>query len=258
MLKFDITKFAKSFEEILEANTNLIEVRLPEYQENKKDLDKNHNSLNALGKLVMLIKTNGLYYKEGDFEKKWQTFINNNGADFRTNTAKQAIINLVGKRHQKSTENLLEYLNNHTIKEFTNHLLKYARNNNTIALGPKSRDIYLRDFTYWDRVPIDIHEKRFIIRTGIFHSCTPPDKNDPIEYANLQNALVEFCRKFLTKEACGIKLSESPGIVDIFIWSYCAEGVKNSKAKCGKKPQCSKCTLKESCLYGLTRPNVLS
>jgi hypothetical protein len=53
----------------------------------------------------------------------------------------------------------------------------------------KGIDELLRDCGYFDRVPIDIHEQRFKVRTGIFQQYSP--SCDPLDKREYHEALVQ-------------------------------------------------------------------
>jgi len=97
---------------------------------------------------------------------------------------------------------------------------------------------------------IDRHEMRFIIRTGIYHACSVKSESDPLEKSHFQYILTRFCDAYLSGyKVKGIDLGEAPGIVDIFIWSYCAD---ERYKICAKILNCEKCNLKGVCLYAIT------
>jgi len=261
-MEFDISKFAEEFRETINwmlrnAHSKKIKDDLQLFIDNKDELGENPNSLKALDKIVRLIVTNGWRLREPlDFDSKMNSFIGDYGENFRTTEAKNKLIELVGNRRKKNIEHLFKYP---TIKDFTENLYNLAKEGKTEVLGEKGRDNYLRDFGYWDRIPIDIHEMRFILRSGIYHSCSSKDRSDPLEKTHLQDVLTGFCKKHLTGfkvkierkdgSAKEIDLGEYPGVVDIFIWSYCAE---DRYKICTKKPQCGICNLKRVCLYAIT------
>ncbi|MCJ2563650.1 MAG: hypothetical protein LN417_06140 [Candidatus Thermoplasmatota archaeon] len=105
------------------------------------------------------------------------------------------------------------------------------------GLGPKGRDDMLRSLGYLKRIPIDMHEKRFMIRTGIFHTFA--DKNgDPDDYDDYHHAMTEFCRvalkgRSLRVEGVTLRLSESPGLFDKAVFAHCAK-----RRVCGLAPKC--------------------
>jgi hypothetical protein len=137
-----------------------------------------------------------------------------------------------------------------SIQDFTAELYELAKKGQSIVLGEKGRDNYLRDYGYFDRIPMDRHEMRFILRTGIY-TCCPPNESDPLNKKHLQRGLADFCGTYLKgKRIQGIDLGEAPGIVDFFIWYYCSREGYNI---CGNIPKCKKCDLNGSCFYALSR-----
>ena len=221
---------------------------------NKDELSRNPDSLNAFRLIIELIKTNGWRLKKPrDFDSNMDSFIKKYGAKFRAKEAKEELLKLVGNRKRKNIEQLLT--NYSSIKQFTEDLYRLAVQGKTVVLGEKGRDNYLRDFGYWDRIPIDRHEMRFIIRTGIYHACSTKDKSDHLEKRDLQHTLTLFCSQFLKHFVVeGIDLGSAPGIVDLFIWSFSAEDRYNI---CGAHPRCDQCTLRNACLYALTNQSLV-
>jgi hypothetical protein len=184
------------------------------------------------------------------------SFIARHGQDIRTIEARNELASLVEglspvrirNRAKDSIQRLLTGYS--SLRQFTEELYALALQGKSDVLGEKGRDNYLRDFGYWDRIPIDRHEMRFIIRTGIYHLFSVREKNDPLEKGSLHYSLAFFCDLYLRGKAIeGIELSNAPGIVDTFIWSYCAE---NRYAICGSTPRCQDCQLSDSCLLGCT------
>jgi len=250
---FDIDKFADEFKDTIDwmlknKHSKKIKDDLQFFKDNRDELNKNPDSVNALRMIIELIVTNGWRLRKPiDFDKKMDSFIRKHGENFRTQKARDELIELVGERRKKNIEQLLKYP---TIKKFTEELYKLAKEGEREVLGEKGRDNYLRDFGFWDRIPIDRHEMRFIIRSGIYHACSIKDKSDPLEKSHFQNVLTHFCAKYLKDyKVEGIDLGTAPGIVDIFIWSYCAE---DRYRVCINSPNCEKCNLKEVCLYAIT------
>ena len=258
-MEFDINKFAEGFKNIINRmieneHGGKVKNDLRFFIENKEELNKNPDSIKALCMIFELIVTNGWRLRKPvDFDSKMESFIKKYGGNFKG--AKGELIELVGSRRKKNIELLLKYS---SIKNFTEKLYDLAKEGKTEVLGEKGRDNYLRDFGYWDRIPIDMHEMRFIIRSGIYHSCSIKGKSDPLEKSHFQDILTRFCKEhlkgFIVKiEKDGniekIDLGGSPGIVDIFIWSYCAE---DRCQICIKKPRCEVCNLNEICLYAIT------
>lgn len=250
---FDIDKLAEGFKKTIGwmlqgSHAQEIKKDLETFKNNKNILQKNPDSLEALRKITELIKTNGWRLKlPKNFDSEWNSFKNQYGRNFRMSKAKEELIKLVGNRRKENIDQLLTYS---TLKQFTDELYNLAKQGKTKVLGEKGRDNYLRDFGYWDRIPMDRHEMRFIIRSGIYHACSSIDKSDPLEKRDLHDALNRFCAKYLKNHLVeGIDLGNAPGIVDIFIWSFSAEDRYNI---CVATPKCEKCNLKGVCLYALT------
>jgi len=159
----------------------------------------------------------------------------------------------------KKTSELIDQLQNTTIRGWTEKLYNLAREDKTEILGEKGRDNYLRDFGYFDRVPMDRHEMRFIVRTGIYHNYSTRDRSDSLERSHLQTALANFCRI----ELAGFEVDEinntlnrrldlghAPGVVDLFVWYFCSPRLY---AVCTKKPRCEGCLLREPCMLHASR-----
>ena len=250
---FDINKFANEFKNTInwmlnDGHAQELKDDLLSFQENKNILENDPDSIKALSMIIELIKTNSWHYKTSEnFRKKMEDFLGEYGKNFRTPEAQNELIEIVGERKRRNIERLFKYS---TLRDFTDNLYKLAEVGKTVVLGPKGRDNYLRDFGYWDRIPIDIHEMRFIIRSGIYHSCSSKEKSDHQNKNDLHDALTRFCTTYLKGYVVeDIELGSAPGIVDIFIWSFSAEERYNI---CVATPKCEKCNLKGVCLYALT------
>ncbi len=248
---FDIKKFGEEFKNTIDwmlrnKYAENITKHLQDFKTDKNSLEINPESTDALYEIIELIATKGYRLKRNnEFKKRLSNFIGSYGANFRSEDARKKMIELVGEKATKNVNILLEYK---TIKEFTESLYNSAKKGETFVLGEKGRDEYLRDFGYWDRIPIDRHEMRFIIRSGIYHACSFKDKSDHLEINHLHDVLTQFCTQYLKGYVAeDIELGEAPGIADIFIWSFCAE-----YNICGSTPKCNECNLNGACLYALT------
>jgi len=90
---------------------------------------------------------------------------------------------------------------------------------------------------------------RFIVRTGIYHARSVKVRSDPLQMAAFHDALTRFCSDYLKGYTVfGIDLGSAPGIVDVFIWSFCS---RERYGICGSVPKCGVCPLKEACLYSI-------
>ncbi len=136
----------------------------------------------------------------------------------------------------------------------------------------KGRDNYLRDVGYWDRIPIDIHQQRFQLRTGIFFRCSPPGHADPLNKASFQQAFIKFCDDYLgdSRRITALfqengfpdfSLQKSPGIADIFVYYFCADKATFTSGYqiCAATPKCllrapnDDCPLFDTCLFQMLR-----
>jgi len=253
-MKFNVNKFAEEFKSSIEwmlSDKYAKEIKNDlKYFKNKKDsLKKDPDSLDALRMIIELIATKGWRLKKPvNFDNKMDSFFGTHRTNFRTSIARKELIGLFGNWTKKNIEELLT--NYPTIEQFTKKLYDLAKQGKTQVLGEKERDNYLRDFGYWDRIPMDRHEMRFIIRSGIYHICSIKDKSDHLEKSHLHDALTRFCSQYLKGYIVeGIDLGNTPGIVDVFIWSHCAENRYNI---CSSIPKCEGCTLNSVCLYATT------
>lgn len=234
---------------------DIIKRDLQLFRTRQKELELNSDSSDALRLLVELIITQAWYYKKPQsFDSNMDSFVSKHVNNIRTASAINDLNNIVAKlspprirdRAQIRIQKLFRTYS--TLKEFTETLYEQAKaGKHNEVLGEKGRDNYLRDFGYWDRIPIDRHEMRFVLRTGIYHLFSAGGKNDPLEKGSLHDALSLFCSVALSgKMVEGIDLGKVPGIVDIFIWSYCSKERYNI---CGSTPKCEICQLKGSCLF---------
>lgn len=250
-LEFETDKFANGFKNTInwmltDIHGKMIIDDLIYFKSNKNSLEIDPESVEALRLIIKLIKTSGFRLKPKNLDDKVNSFLKQYGEDFRTSSAKNELIKLVGDRKKRNIEQLLSYP---TLKQFTDNLHFLANQKDTEVLGEKGRDNYLRDFGYWDRIPIDIHEMRFIIRSGIYHKFSKVERSDHLNKNDLHNALTRFCNECLNGYSVEeIDLGISPGIVDTFIWSFSADDRYNI---CGVKPKCGECRLNEVCLYSL-------
>jgi hypothetical protein len=251
-MEFDIYKFSIKFRESMDWMLKdkfggEIKRDISSCVTKRRELETVPDCLDALRLLVELLVTNAWYYKKpAGFNSYMNSFVARYGQNIRTVEARNELATLVGRlspplirnRAKDSIQKLLADYS--SLKQFTEQLYALALQDKSDVLGEKGRDNYLRDFGYWDRIPIDRHEMRFMIRTGIYHVFSVRDKNDPLETGD-----VYLGGKPIEK----IELNNAPGIVDIFIWSYCS---KERYAICGSTPRCHDCQLSDSCLLGCT------
>ncbi len=263
----EVTKMvfdANSFAEELKNTIDWIYsegVSLQGFKENKYGFNKDKDYIPAFRTLVELLITQSWYYsKPKDFDWEMDSFLAKHGAGFRTPEAQSDLVDLVGELApphiaNKAKQKIITFLTKYdSTRHFAEELYDLAQAGKTDIVGEKGRDDYLRDFGYWDRIPIDRHEIRFQLRTGIFHVSSRTGK---LKKSSFHDTLTHFCSTYLSGKAVEeIDLGNAPGIVDIFIWSYCASAKStdpNAKTFniCGSTPKCHKCSLKSVCLYAM-------
>jgi hypothetical protein len=249
-MEFDINKLSEEFKNTIdwmsrERYGKNLKNDLKFFKNNKISLDANSNSPYALREIIGLIITKGRRLREPkDFDSKMDSFIKKHGTNIKTSAAKKELIKLF--KHDNQVERLFSYA---SLRDFTDNLYELAIQGKTDVLGEKGRDNYLRDFGYYDRIPIDRHQKRFIVRTGIYHICSIKEKSDLLQNNHLHDALTRFCSEYLKGYRVNrIDFGDAPGILDIFIWTYCSEERYNI---CGSSPNCSECKLDDFCLFSL-------
>jgi len=118
------------------------------------------------------------------------------------------------------------------------------------GLGFKGVHNLLRDLGYFDMAPIDIHERRFLLRTGVALRYGPPNR-DPLDLRFYLEALRRFCREELRGvKVLGVDLGNAPGMADLAIWYFsCTGESKDCKGVCSAKPRCEVCPVKDCCTY---------
>ncbi len=279
---FDISVLAYDIKRLIEHLMSHEEIgkqireKIGYYNQLKDDLQSGDSSnpsyREAFALLLEAIITQAWYYSlKGDERKELYNLVHHYGVKGLTQGEGKKklleLINRIGPRRRREIvrKKIIQLLNELQTMEFhdwVKDLYEKARNGETKILGIKGRDDFLRCVGYWDRVPIDRHEARFIIRTGLFHACSSSNKGDPLDRDHLQEALRAFCKKYLNGfKVLGIDLDEAPGILDKFIWYYCRgppkgkEGVEEGLNICGKEPKCSKCLLRNTCLFSLAKGN---
>lgn len=253
----------KGFEKLLSDGryTEKVESDVNNYLANKRRLKEDPNSIKVflvLGKIIASRSYLRNRYASKFQERFEEYFLCDNPLPILSREGKKKFIEIMEetsfRRNDavKNAEDLFDRLNEKSLREWTKGLYNLSLKGKTDILGGKGRDLYLRDVGYLDRIPIDIHEGRFILRTGIYHSCSR-DSFDPLEKEHLQNSLKIFCRNYLNGlYVKDLELSENPTIVDKFIWYHCA-GPPEALSICGKKPKCLRtdqsCPFARGCLF---------
>lgn len=151
-----------------------------------------------------------------------------------------------------------DYIKGHSLNQWLNDL-----NHGKISMGLKSDDDFLKTYGYFKRVPIDRYYPPLLIRTGLLGDYIEQHDVDPGKFmGNLSNKPVYHAYTKLIKDNCqhslqGVvvkqyRLSENPGIVDLYIWKHCASS-NGAENICGNKPKCNKCVIMQYCNYGKKR-----
>jgi len=177
-------------------------------------------------------------------------------------------------------EELKEYYESgKNIGDFIQDLYKCALRGETIIVGPKGRDVFLRDWGFIDRCPIDKHWINFMWRTGILWGVVAlksrslaeimytvrillreKKKEYILRYNLYHNILETFCREFLRGR--GMPLADSNGtviyvdfgfavgVLDWFVWIYCSEA-KQNLGICRDRgpPRCEDCVIGDVCAF---------
>jgi len=270
-MEFDIESFGSQFRDTINwmlqgKCRGVVKKHLDDCLRRENELKVNPDSPDALRFLVTLKVTNSWFRNLPDrFDGRFRSFVEQYGENFRTEEAQESLADLIAdcsvlpipkEKAGQWVDGLLNIKSFPTLSDFTTDLHELRKKDKkSKLLGGKGADDYLRNFGKWDRIPIDIHEKRFLLRSGIYHTFSISGKQDPLQDRCLQDALTEFCRQCLKgKIAESIHLDENPGIVDIFIWSFCADNKSGGYNICGSVPSCGPCPLRDSCFFGISRP----
>jgi hypothetical protein len=233
---------------------------LQTYQQQRAQLESDPDADSALRSLLYTKATNGLARempcsRKAQFDSEVDSFLVKHKGNLRTEGATADLAALVQRysvfriTQGKADEWVRKVFGYSTLMTFTKDQHTSRKNGKKALLGDKGTDHYLRDLGFFDRAPVDRHERRFLIRTGIFHAFTTKGRQDPLEYDCLHDALTTFSLFCLQgKRVAAIDLGSAPGLVDLFIWFFCAEGKYDI---CGKTPKCVECRLNDACLYSL-------
>lgn len=266
---FDVANLRRGFEQLLEKKEykEKIERDIHDFLVNRNGLERDHYYIEAIRKLGELISSVNYFRRKNaeTFRRDFNRQVRPAGSNFlNTEKGRRRLIDIVVRNAtmrrgvaEGKIYRLLEELGSKSIKQWTEELYILSKKGKKTILGPKGRDLYLRDMGYFDRIPIDIHEMRFILRTGIYHCCST-DSFDLLKKEDLQEALVNFCKEHLAGlEFHDVDLSKSPGIVDLIIWYHSADTKSGGFSVCAAKPKCidekSICRFSEACLFTTLR-----
>ena len=264
-MQFDVDGLALQFNNLI--NFTLTHEYGPEikgyignYKKRRDDFLKETDPKDAYREMIRTKLTNGLYRelddnRMGAFVADFEPFFVAYKQNGRTAQVANQLANII-QNHSffklgqgKAEEWVKDLFYYENLNDFTQNLYNLRKDGKkSKILGDKGADHYLRGVGHFDIIPIDLHERRFLIRTGIWHLFNIKDQ-DPIGMRSLQEALSQFCLYNLKDKSIeGIDLGSSPGVVDLVIWSYCSDQGYN---KCGKMPECSGCKLEKACFLGV-------
>lgn len=255
--------FVKKFKELIEKYKDIIIDGRPD---SIKECERIRDNNGEILKRLLIVKVSkgfwrpapiidGIKFSESIDDLNWTPEF------FLTENGKQIMIKYLKyfKKANGHYNNLCEYLfkriNNNNMKNWIEKAIdkKIVREKVLGKKGIKSWNIFLRDAFDYKYIPIDIHERRFLIRTGIFNHYLGIDINDPQDNSHFELALQRFSRDFLSgTKIREYDLGENPGLVDKFIWFHCAEDPNieitiRAKGICSKVPKCKICDLREGC-----------
>lgn len=158
------------------------------------------------------------------------------------------------EQYESLNESLFKNLENNNMEKWIEMALNDEEIRKNVLRGDKSWKIFLRDAYDFKYIPIDMHEKRFQIRTGIFHHYLGKKIHDPGKEEHYEYALKNFAEDFLSDiNIAGYNLGENPGLVDKFIWLHCADKKMEDGKQiggggiCAQEPNCNGCILKDVC-----------
>jgi len=270
-LEFDLRRLADKIYETFSHDYHTeekVKRTVEDLKRKKECLDKDPYCSEVFEELIVAVVTQGYYFKR--FDEKLRIGL-------RKLTSKYGVRGLL---EGKGREELLRFIKNSvnervltrtkalvkvryvldslkciTLREWVKIELKDFKGDLTEQglrlLGDKGLNDFLKTAGCWDKVPIDINEQRFIIRTGIYLAHPEPQKFDPTDKSFLREALKTFASKYLKdKTIAGIDLGENPGVLDAFIYTYCSS--REGLGICAREPKCNKekpCKIREACLH---------
>ena len=276
IIEFDFSKLADSmyklFKTMYKEDEN-VKKEIYRAKKFKEELRKIPNHPEAFKMLIDGIVSQSWYYsrilKKPEYRQELDILLQKYGVKgLSTNEGREVFLKFVEKwaplrirdRVLQQINCLLDLLKETSFREVIEDMNRRGKIGKC-SIGKKGLNDFLRYMGYWDRVPIDIHEMRFIIRTGIY-LAHPKEKFDPLNRDHLGEALKTFAKRYLKgKTIADIDLGKSPGIIDIFIWNFCSkrrDPPSDYANICGIKPKCSKCPLNKNCLYNILKGKLLT
>jgi len=251
-----IEEFAESFKRLIKLYEN--EIVRGRKEDSIIELEKRRKDPQKILENLLCVKISKGYWRE-NLIKSFREEVNNRWDEkfFQSNEGKKILIKYLKKLYpypEKEYNKLNQFLFSKLEKE---SIWEWINNNKNTLLAKifpsnKSRMIFLRDNFSFEYIPIDRHEKRFLIRTGIFFYYLSPEINIPDNNEHYIRALKKFCKEHLSRiKVHGYDLGKNPGLVDKFIWLHCAKESVGGKQICYEKPNCKSCLLSDSCFLAI-------
>ena len=104
------------------------------------------------------------------------------------------------KQQKNLDESLFKRVENSNMKKWIEMAINNENIRKNVLKGYKSWRIFLRDAYDFKFIPIDFHERRFIIRTGIFNYYLGAEVHDPDIKEHYEIALKKFAQDFLSNK----------------------------------------------------------
>jgi len=262
-----LPRFRQGFKHFIDKYRKETDEKIDEWLSYKAGLKNDANYRKAFQLIIKSIISRSWYltgllekFKTQFPEERWKpTF-------FESAEVKKALSDLKHRNTGdvgKKVQSFLDQLSEMSVDEWLRGRLKHAREKDAgarvkdgflkeVGIGEKGRDDVLRTVGFFDRVPIDRHERRFQIRTGIFHYCSEWDA-DPESDISYRISLANFCSRYLKGvKVKNLDMGKNPGILDGIIFNFCSNKRHNI---CGDKPNCQRCILAEhkACLLDMLK-----
>jgi hypothetical protein len=199
IMMFDIRHFADSFKSTIDSMLSgkyaaEIQSILEKYVALKFGFQNRPDPREAFELIVRIKVTNSFYRPEpGELEPALNLFWAKFNGYTRTPEALSELASMVEylSVFPIDTQSASNWAHNllggqASLKAYTENLYNLRKlGKKDKIIGSKGSDHYLRNAGYWDMIPRDIHERRFIIRTGMFHVLSTNPNQDPIKENSL-------------------------------------------------------------------------
>jgi len=207
-IDFDFGRLADSmyklFKTMYDKNEN-VKNEIRKAKKFKEELQTNPNHPEAFKMLIDGIVSQSWYYsrilKKHEYKQELDMLLQKYGVKgLSIGKGRKAMLELIEKwapprirdRALQQIECLLNLLKEMSFREITEDMDKKEKIGEC-NFGKKGLNDFLRYMGYWDRVPIDKHEMRFIIRTGIYLAY-PKEEFDLLNRDHLGEALKTFAK----------------------------------------------------------------